>query len=89
MVRRVSFGRFGGQEGLVGQAVASSVDLWELDCVFGGFGVADFSGSGSASATVGKAMAYVAALGQKAAFCWVRYRRKAGWQASVGRGRGS
>ena len=34
VVGRVSFGRFGGQEGLVGQAVASSVDLWELDlCV--------------------------------------------------------
>ena len=73
----------------MGQAVATSVDLVVLDFGSGGFGVADFSGSGSASATVGKAMAYVAALGQKAAFCWVSHRRKAGWQASVGRGRGS
>ena len=46
VVWRVSFGRFGGQEGLVGQAVASSVDLWVLNFGFGGFGVADFSGSG-------------------------------------------
>ena len=64
MVRRVSFGHFGRQEGLVGQAVATSVDLGVLDFGSGGFGVADFSGSGSASATVGKAMAHVVALGQ-------------------------
>ena len=81
--------------GLVGKRALWG-KLWHLlwirvgeICVFGGFGVADFSGSVSASATVGKAMAYVAALGQKAAFCWVSHRRKAGWQASVGRGRGS
>ena len=89
VVRRVSFGRFGGQEGLVGQAVASSVDLWELDLCVRWFWGCRFLWLGSASATVGKAMAYVAALGQKAAFCWVRHRRKAGWQASVGRSRGS
>ena len=98
VVRRVSFGRFGGQEGLVGQAVASSVDLWELDlcvrwfwgCRFLWLGRLDKSNCfQQSSATVGKAMAYVAALGQKAAFCWVSHRRKAGWQASVGRGRGS
>ena len=64
MVRRVSFGHFGRQEGLVVQAVATSLDLCGLDLAFGGFGVADFSGSGSASATVGKAMAHVVALGE-------------------------
>ena len=48
----------------MGQAVASSVDLGVLDFGSGGFGVADFSGSGSASATVGKAMAYVVATGE-------------------------
>ena len=48
----------------MGQAVASSVDPWVLDFGFGGFGVADLSGSESASATVGKAMAHVVALGQ-------------------------
>ena len=89
VVRRVSFGRFGGQEGLVGQAVASSVDLCGRDLCVRWFWGCRFLWLGSASATVGKAMAYVAALGQKAAFCWVRHRRKAGWQASVGRGRGS
>ena len=48
----------------MGQAVATSVDLAVVDLASGGFGVADLSGSGNVSATVGKAMAHVVALGQ-------------------------
>ena len=61
MVKRISFGLNVGQEGLVVQAVATCVDLWVLVFALRGFWVSSFSGSGSASATVGKAMAYVVA----------------------------
>ena len=64
VLRRVSSGRFRRQEGFVVQAVATCVDLWVLVFALRGFWVSSFSGSESASATVGKAMAYVVALGE-------------------------
>ena len=64
MLRRVSSGRFRRQEGFVVQAVATCGNLWVLVFALRGIWVSSFSGSGSASATVGKVMAYVVASGE-------------------------
>ena len=63
VVREVSFGLFRGREDLVVGAVTTSWDPWVLVFASGCFWGSSFSGLGSASATVGKAMAYVVALG--------------------------